>query len=242
MTTTPSADVRSASDLLNLDDEFSAAELELRARVREFVDRRVRPHIGDWFDRAHFPVELVPELAELGLLGLHLPGYGCAGGTAVEYGIAIQELEAGDSGIRTFVSVQGSLAMSAIHKHGSEGQKQEWLPRMARGEVIGCFGLTEAGAGSDPSSMTTNARRRSGRVGAERREAVDRTRLDRRHRHHLGEDRRGAARVRGADRLTGFHRHPDRAEAVDARFGAVRHPARRRAPARGCRCFRVRSG
>ncbi|MGC5221155.1 acyl-CoA dehydrogenase family protein [Micromonospora sp. DT81.3] len=162
MTTTPSAGVRSASDLLNLDDEFSASELELRARVREFVDRRVRPHIAGWFDRAHFPVELVPELAELGLLGLHLPGYGCAGGTAVDYGIAIQELEAGDSGIRTFVSVQGSLAMSAIHKHGSEVQKQEWLPRMARGEVIGCFGLTEAGAGSDPSSMTTSARLEAG--------------------------------------------------------------------------------
>jgi len=156
------ANARSASDLLDLDDEFGPGELELRSRVREFVDRRVRPNIGRWFDEAYFPVELVPELAELGLLGLHLDGYGCAGGSAVEYGIAIQELEAGDSGIRTFVSVQGSLAMSAIHKHGSEAQKQEWLPRMARGEAIGCFGLTEAGAGSDPSSMVTHARREGG--------------------------------------------------------------------------------
>ncbi|HEX5858652.1 MAG TPA: acyl-CoA dehydrogenase family protein [Microbacterium sp.] len=153
---------RSASDLLDIDDEFSPAELALRSRVREFVDRRVRPGIADWFERAHFPVELIPELAELGLLGLHLPGYGCGGGSAVDYGLVIQELEAGDSGIRTFVSVQGSLAMSAIHKHGSEEQKQVYLPRMARGEVIGCFGLTEAGAGSDPSSMVTRARRDGG--------------------------------------------------------------------------------
>jgi glutaryl-CoA dehydrogenase len=163
VTSRPSVETaRSASDLLNLDDEFTSTELELRARVREFVDRRVRPSIGEWFDKAYFPVELVPELAELGLLGLHLRGYGCAGGTAVEYGIAIQELEAGDSGIRTFVSVQGSLAMSAIHRHGSEEQKHAWLPRMAKGEVIGCFGLTEAGAGSDPSSITTHARREGG--------------------------------------------------------------------------------
>jgi glutaryl-CoA dehydrogenase len=159
MTTTPNArDLRSASDLMNLDDEFSDTELELRATVREFVDRRIRPNIATWFDDAVFPVELVPEMAELGLLGMHVQGYGCAGRSAVEYGIAMQELEAGDSGIRTFVSVQGSLAMSAIAKHGSEEQKQQWLPRMARGEAIGCFGLTEPTAGSDPSSMVTNAR------------------------------------------------------------------------------------
>jgi glutaryl-CoA dehydrogenase len=121
--TIPASDSRSASDLMNLDDEFSAAELELRAAVREFVDRRIRPGIADWFDRAVFPVELVPEMAELGLLGMHLEGYGCAGRSAVEYGIAMQELEAGDSGIRTFVSVQGSLAMTAIHRfRGAEGR------------------------------------------------------------------------------------------------------------------------
>ncbi len=162
MTSTTPAGLRSASDLMNLDDEFSDAELEVRATVREFVDRRIRPNIADWFDRAVFPTELVPEMAELGLLGMHLEGYGCAGRTAVEYGIAMQELEAGDSGIRTFVSVQGSLAMSAIRKFGSEEQKTSWLPRMARGEGIGCFGLTEPTAGSDPANMVTNARLEGG--------------------------------------------------------------------------------
>jgi glutaryl-CoA dehydrogenase len=160
--TTTTAGVRSASDLMNLDDEFSEAELDVRATVREFVDRRIRPNIADWFDRAVFPLELVPEMAELGLLGMHLDGYGCAGRSAVEYGVAMQELEAGDSGIRTFVSVQGSLAMSAIRRFGSEEQKSAWLPGMARGEVIGCFGHTEPTAGSDPSSMVTNARLEAG--------------------------------------------------------------------------------
>ena len=147
------------SDLLNLDDEFSADELELRARVREFVDRRIRPNIADWYERAVFPTEIIPEMAELGLLGMHIHGYGCAGRSATEYGIAMQELEAGDSGLRTFVSVQGSLAMSAIAKHGSEEQKQRWLPEMAAGRAIGSFGLTEPNAGSDPAGMTTVARR-----------------------------------------------------------------------------------
>jgi glutaryl-CoA dehydrogenase len=146
-------------DLLDFDELLSADERATRDRVRTFVDARIRPHIAGWYDAAVFPTELVPELAELGLLGMHLSGYGCAGRSAVEYGLAAMELEAGDSGLRTFVSVQGSLAMSAIHKHGSEEQKQEWLPRMARGEVIGCFGLTEPNSGSDPSSMTTFARR-----------------------------------------------------------------------------------
>lgn len=146
-------------DLLDFDEMLSDDERATRDRVRAFVDARIRPHIADWYDRAIFPTELVPELADLGLLGMHLSGYGCAGRSAVEYGLAAMELEAGDSGLRTFVSVQGSLAMSAIHKHGSEEQKQEWLPRMARGEVIGCFGLTEPNSGSDPSSMTTFARR-----------------------------------------------------------------------------------
>lgn len=146
-------------DLLAVDSLLSAEELELRARVRAFVDAEVRPNIADWFERAVFPVELVPRLAELGLLGMHLQGYGCAGRSAVEYGIAAAELEAGDSGLRTFVSVQGSLAMTAIAKHGSEEQKQRWLPGMAAGEIIGCFGLTEPSSGSDPGSMTTFARR-----------------------------------------------------------------------------------
>ena len=151
-------ELRAATDLLNIDAEFSETEIELRDTVREFVDRRIRPEIASWYEAATFPVELVPEMAGLGLLGMHLDGYGCGGRSAVEYGIAMQELEAGDSGIRTFVSVQGSLAMSAIYQHGSESQKQQWLPRMARGEAIGCFGLTEPTAGSDPSHMATTAR------------------------------------------------------------------------------------
>lgn len=145
------------SDLLDIDAQLSAEELALRDRVRDFVDRRIRPNIADWYERAVFPVEIVPEMAELGLLGMHLEGYGCAGRSAVEYGLAMQELEAGDSGIRTFVSVQGSLAMSAIRKHGSEEQKQRWLPKMAAGRVVGCFGLTEPDAGSDPAGMATRA-------------------------------------------------------------------------------------
>jgi glutaryl-CoA dehydrogenase len=157
----------SPADLLDIDSELSDTELATRDRVREFVDRRIRPDIARWFGDAHFPRELVPELGELGLLGMHLHGYGCAGRSAVEYGLAAQELEAGDSGIRTFVSVQGSLAMSAIHKHGSEAQKQQWLPRMATGEVVGCFGLTEPGAGSDPASMTTRARFEPGSEGGD---------------------------------------------------------------------------
>lgn len=144
-------------DLLNLEAELSAEELEVRDRVREFVDRRIRPNIADWYERAVFPTEIIPEMAALGLLGMHIKGYGCAGRSAVEYGLAMQELEAGDSGLRTFVSVQGSLAMSAIAKHGSEAQKQKFLPEMAAGRVIGCFGLTEPNAGSDPAGMETTA-------------------------------------------------------------------------------------
>lgn len=147
------------SDILALDSLLSPDELEVRQKIRDFTDQRIKPGIARWYDDAVFPLELAPELGELGVLGMHLEGYGCPGRTAVEYGLAAMELEAGDSGIRTFVSVQGSLAMTAIHKWGSEDQKQEWLPRMAAGEVIGCFALTEPTAGSDPSSMTTVARR-----------------------------------------------------------------------------------
>ena len=159
MTDTSAADLRRALDLMDIESEFTDEERAGRDRVRDFVDRRIRPHIAHWYDRAHFPRELIPEMAELGLLGMHLRGYGCAGRSAVEYGLAMAELEAGDSGIRTFVSVQGSLAMSAIAKHGTEAQKQRWLPGMAAGKIIGCFGLTEPDAGSDPGGMATTARR-----------------------------------------------------------------------------------
>ncbi|MEV7454405.1 acyl-CoA dehydrogenase family protein [Pseudarthrobacter oxydans] len=147
------------SDVLALDALLTPGEQEVQQKVRDFTAQRIRPNIARWYDDAAFPLELAPELGELGVLGMHLEGYGCPGRSAVEYGLAAMELEAGDSGIRTFVSVQGSLAMTAIHTWGSEDQKQEWLPRMAAGEVIGGFALTEPSAGSDPSSMATFARR-----------------------------------------------------------------------------------
>lgn len=149
----------SPADLIDFDDLLTAEELATREKVRGFVAERIRPNIARWFEDAHFPLDIVPEMGQLGLLGMHLEGYGCGGRSAVEYGLAGAELEAGDSGLRTFVSVQGSLAMSAIHKFGSEDQKQQWLPSMAAGEAIGCFGLTEPTAGSDPAAMTTFARR-----------------------------------------------------------------------------------
>ena len=153
------APITDPAALISFDSLLTEEEKATRDRIRAFVDDRLRPHAAQWYEEARFPVELVPEFAQQGLLGMHLTGYGCAGRSAVEYGLAATELEACDSGLRTFVSVQGSLAMSAIHKHGSEEQKQEWLPRMSTGEAIGCFGLTEPDSGSDPGSMTTFARR-----------------------------------------------------------------------------------
>lgn len=146
-------------DLIGFDTLLTDEERATRDRVRAFVDAELRPGIARWYEEGVFPREVIAPLGALGLLGMHLQGYGCAGRSAVEYGLAAAELEAGDSGLRTFVSVQGSLAMTAIHTFGSEEQKQEWLPRMARGEAIGCFGLTEPDAGSDPASMRTHARR-----------------------------------------------------------------------------------
>lgn len=151
-------DTPGAGSLLDLDWQLTDEELKLRARVREWVRERIAPSIKGWYEQAVFPREITTELGELGLLGMHLDGYGCAGRSAVEYGLACLELEAGDSGVRTFVSVQGSLAMTAIHTFGSPEQKQQWLPEMAAGRAIGCFGLTEPTAGSDPAGMKTFAR------------------------------------------------------------------------------------
>ena len=148
-----------ALDFLNIDSLLSDEEISIRDTVRSFVQTKILPYIGDWFDEGTIPTNLALELGKLGVLGMHLEGYGCAGTSATAYGLACMELEAGDSGIRSLVSVQGSLAMYAIHKWGSEEQKNEWLPRMALGEVIGCFGLTESDSGSDPGSMRTRARR-----------------------------------------------------------------------------------
>jgi glutaryl-CoA dehydrogenase len=148
---------RTVVDLLDVDADLSDTERATRDRVRELVDSHVRPHVARWFADGVFPRDLVPVLGEAGLLGMHLQGHGCAGRSAVEYGLAMAELEAGDSGIRTFVSVQGSLAMSAIAKHGSAQQQERWLPGMAAGETVGCFALTEPAAGSDPAAMRTTA-------------------------------------------------------------------------------------
>ncbi|RIV37110.1 acyl-CoA dehydrogenase family protein [Micromonospora radicis] len=147
-------------DLLDLDSSLSEEERQIRAVVRQVVDDRVRPYVAGWYESGQVPArELAREFGKLGLLGMHLTGYGCAGSSAVAYGLACLELEAGDSGVRSLVSVQGSLAMYAVWRYGSEEQKQHWLPAMAAGEAIGCFGLTEPDHGSDPASMATRARR-----------------------------------------------------------------------------------
>jgi glutaryl-CoA dehydrogenase len=145
-------------DLLDTASLIDQDALAMQHSVRSFLDKRVRPHVAEWFETGQPPTrELTRELGELGVLGMHLTGYGCAGTSATAYGLACMELEAADSGIRSLVSVQGSLAMYALHAYGSEEQREEWLPRMARGEALGCFGLTEPDFGSDPGGMRTRA-------------------------------------------------------------------------------------
>jgi glutaryl-CoA dehydrogenase len=158
MTATSPREIR-PHDFLGFDDLLDDEERMIRDTVRAFVSDQVIPYVGDWFEEARIPLELAPALGKLGVLGMHLEGYGCAGATGTAYGLACLELEAGDSGLRSLVSVQGSLAMFAIHRWGSEEQKMQWLPRMAAGEALGCFGLTEPDAGSDPGAMRTRARR-----------------------------------------------------------------------------------
>src|SRR6266478_8326672 len=149
---------RLALDLLQIDDQLTPEERLVRDTVRTFTADRIMPHIADWFEAGTLPRDLAPELGKLGLLGMHLTGYGCAGMGPIAYGVACRELEAADTGLRSLVSVQGSLAMYPIWRYGSDEQKDEWLPRMATGEALGCFGLTEPDHGSDPGSMKTNAK------------------------------------------------------------------------------------
>jgi glutaryl-CoA dehydrogenase len=158
-TPTETAAAISPHDFLRIDALLSDEERMIRDTVRSYVREQLLPQVPEWFERGILPRETARGLGSLGLLGMHLEGYGCAGASAVAYGLACLELEAGDSGLRSLVSVQGSLSMFAIWRYGSEEQKQEWLPRMAAGEAIGCFGLTEPDAGSDPGSMRTRARR-----------------------------------------------------------------------------------
>ncbi|WEO98309.1 acyl-CoA dehydrogenase family protein [Streptomyces sp. FXJ1.172] len=152
------------ADPLGIDDLLEPEDLAVRDTVRSWAADRVLPYVADWYEKGELPGirELARELGSIGALGMSLTGYGCAGATAVQYGLACLELEAADSGIRSLVSVQGSLAMYAIHRFGSEEHKQQWLPRMAAGEVIGCFGLTEPDHGSDPAAMRTHAKRDAG--------------------------------------------------------------------------------
>ena len=176
-------------DYLLIDSLFNEQELLVRQTARQFVDERLMPLIRDCFRDARFPSELIPELGRLGFLGANLEGHGCAGMSNVEYGLIMQELERGDSGLRSFVSVQGALVMYPILTYGSEEQKRKWLPRLQSGEVVGCFGLTEPGFGSNPAGMKTTARRDGESLGAERREDLD-------HQWNPGPDRRrvGACR------------------------------------------------
>ena len=177
------------TDLLRIDDELGDDERLVRDTVRKFAADVILPNIADWFEAGTLPRELFGEIGKLGLLGMHLSGYGCAGMGAIAYGVACRELEAADSGLRSLVSVQGSLAMFPIWKYGSDEQKDEWLPRMAAGEAAGCFGLTEPDHGSDPAAHDNPRGKERVRLGADRVENVDHQRRHRRHRRRLGAHR-----------------------------------------------------
>ena len=205
-------------DYFCVDSLFNEQELLVRQTARQFVDDRVLPVIRDCYRDARFPSDLVPEMGRLGFFGANLEGYGCAGMSNVEYGLIMQELERGDSGVRSFVSVQGALVMYPIHRYGSEEQKQKWLPRLQSGQAVGCFGLTEPDFGSNPAGMRSTARRDWRRLDSERRENLD-------HQRHPG----------GCGRSSG--RAPKKASA-DFWWRRARRDSRRRTFTANGRCGR----
>ena len=219
-------------EMFGIDTLLEDDERDIAATVRQFVDTRLRPYIADWFESATLPRELAKEFGELGLLGMHLHGYGCAGANAVSYGLACLELEAADGGFRGFVSVQGSLSMFSIFRFGSEEQKQEWLPRLAAGDAIGCFGLTEADFGSNPAGMRTWARRDGSDWIPLRHQDVDHKRRAGRRGHGVGANRRGHPRLPGTDRCTWLHDEHHSSQTVAAGLDHVRTCTRQ------CPCLR----
>ena len=217
-----------STDLLQIDDQLTDEERLIRDSVRAFVSDRALPHIADWFEAGLLPRDIIPELGKLGVLGMHLTGYGCAGTGAVAYGVACRELEACDSGLRSAASVQGSLSMYPIWRYGSEEQKAEWLPRMAAGEAIGCFGLTEPDHGSDPGGHADIRPAGWIGLGALRDQDVDHQRQHRRYRRGLGRDPGRHPRIPRPARHARLHRPGHPQEAVAARLHHVRA-----APGRG---------
>ena len=195
-------------DLYDIAGSLTEEERMVQDSVGRLVDEKVLPIIQKCFEEHRFPKELVPELAALGLLGSSIKGYECAGLNGISYGLICQELERGDSGIRSFVSVQSSLCMYPIYAFGSEEQKQKYLPRMARGEVIGCFGLTEPHGGSDPGEHEDPRQKARQRLGHQWREDVDHQRRDRRRRRRLGHDRRRHPRLSRGQRNAGLRGAP----------------------------------
>ena len=199
-----------------IDSQFTDQEMLVRQTARRFAEERLIPLIRDCYRNGRFPGEIIPEIAGLGFLGANLEGYGCAGMSNVEYGLIMQELERCDSGIRSFVSVQGALVMYPILTYGSEEQKQRWLPRLQAGQAIGCFGLTEPGFGSNPAGMLTKARQRRRRLDSQRREDMDYQWIGRRCVAGLGSKRRRDPRISCGAGNTRFRRRRYSRQDVDA--------------------------